>query len=265
MPDIRETSTPHPGEHADVPRRSMRPPDETAAALARAQEATAEITNRLTADPVQAERLRTDAAAAGLETQALAAHIAILEVADEARARHVVHTAVTRDLGDRSAGELRARGIDVHDRSDHVTAEEWLAAHRAAQADDDQRPEVDEREVYDAQAADTRRDDDLLPAVDEHAGETAVPDIRETSTPHPSEHADLPRKSMRPPDETAAVLARAQEATTEITNRIAADAARAAAEVAESARAETLARWATDDHATERETRERDEQLAAER
>ncbi|MBA3907427.1 MAG: hypothetical protein H0X35_12200, partial [Pseudonocardiales bacterium] len=216
-------------------------------------------------DPAQAERLRADAAAAGLEAESIAAQIAILEVADEARARHVVHTAVTRDLGDRSAGELRARGIDVHDRSDHVTAEEWLAAHQAAQADDDQRTHIDEREVYDAQDADTRRDDDLLPAVDEHAGETDLPDIRETSTPDPGEHADRPRRSMRAPDETAAVLARAQEATTEITNRITADAARAAHDDPDATRRETLARWAHDDRTAEREAHDRGEELVRDR
>lgn len=132
-----------------------------------------------------------------------------VEVADRAYTAWLAETVVTRDLAERATCELRARGVDLADRSDHVQADEWLAAHRAAQDDDDQRQHVEEHEVADDDANRAELDPAAGPV-----GETAVPDIREVATPHPVQPDDTgpqARRSARPPDETAAVVARGEE------------------------------------------------------
>ena len=157
-------------------------------------------------DSAAAARLRADATAAQQEADDLAPRAAVLEEADQARAVWFTHTAVTRDNAHRARTELRARGIDPDDPDDRVTAQEWLDAHEAEQADADRdRPIREEHEIDEALA-------DEQPAV-ETAGvaETAIPDLRETSAADPTERAD-PETRRRVPsiDETADAVARAQ-------------------------------------------------------
>ncbi len=172
-------------------------------------------------DEADAARLRADAAAAAREAEQLAARAAVLEDADQARAQWFLHTAVTRDLAHRSGAELRARGVDPDEPDDRVTAEGWLVAHRAEQADADRDREIrDEYELHDPAAE--RLDE---PA---DAAETAVPDVREVSAAPTSERTD-PAERRRIPtvDETAETVERAQIALAEITARQQAEAARA--------------------------------------
>ncbi len=192
-------------------------------------------------NPAEAERLRSDAAAAEREAAELAERTEKLELADQAHTGWLADTVVVRDLGERSLGELRARGVDPEDRSDHVTAQEWLDAHRDAQTEDDQRRHVDEREVDDQIEEATAEHDDGLDQGDE------------PTTPRPAEPVDVPqpRRSAQPPDETAALVTRAGEAVAEIEARRQADDARAAADAADTARQSELARWAADDRAAQ--------------
>ncbi len=53
-----------------------------------------------------------------------------------------------------ASDELQARGVDLDDPAEQVTADEWLAAHRADQAAEDAHRDVDEIDLHeDARAA----------------------------------------------------------------------------------------------------------------
>ena len=73
------------------------------------------------------------------------------------------HTANSREKAHRARTELRARGIDPDDPDDRVTAEEWLAAHRAEQAEAERTREIredyelDQPDAADQAAPDRRR------------------------------------------------------------------------------------------------------------
>ncbi|WP_298797136.1 MobF family relaxase [Pseudonocardia sp. 73-21] len=209
-------------------------------------------------DPADAARLRADAAAARAEAERYAEQIAQLEVVDEARAAWFTHTAVTRDRADRARVELKARGVDLDHPDDSTTGPQWLALHRAEQADREREQPVTEVDVVDDEIAFTHRRDEA---------EAVAPDVRDTSTPDPTETADPShRRHVPPAAESTLAVQRAQESLAEIAQRRAADAARAevdAAErdAAEAARREELARWSTepelaigtDDHVLTRE------------
>ncbi|MEJ7742321.1 MAG: hypothetical protein WKF73_07110, partial [Nocardioidaceae bacterium] len=189
------------------------------------------------------------------EADALTERTTALEAADDARAAWFAATAATRDTAERARVELKARGVDPDRADDRVTAQEWLAAHSAEQAAEDPHREVrDEHELTDAEV-DTRH---LVeqPAAEREATapilDTAVPDVRDTSAPDATEVAD-PAQLRRVPtaDETAAAVARAQVALTEIESRREADAAREAEDTAQGQRREELARWAEEDRTTE--------------
>jgi len=160
-------------------------------------------------DP-DAEELRAAAARAAGEALELADQLARLNEIDDARARWLVETAVTRDLAERARVELTSRGVDV-DGGERVTAEEWLAEHRAEQLVEDEHREITE--------ADVRVDDDASTfSTSDEAVETAVPDIRDTAVEDPTERADGPATPMTA-DETAAAIERAREALAEIAAR----------------------------------------------
>ncbi|MGD9525202.1 MobF family relaxase [Pseudonocardia sp.] len=182
--------------------------------------------------PADREQLRAAAIAARREAESLAEQASALEVADRARARWYTDTAVTRDKAERSAAELRARGVDPYDTTDHVTAEEWLDAARADQAVEEIVREIrDEYELHDAADAPSAHHEEHL-------------DVRDRSTAHPSERIDPAERRRFPTlDETAEAVARAQVALTEIEERHRIDAERAARETEEAMRAEELARW----------------------
>jgi hypothetical protein len=154
-----------------------------------------------TPDLAEASQLREAAAESARAAETEAERIRGLEASDEARGAWYAHTAATRDFAHRSRAELRARGIDLDDTSDHVTAEEWLDAHNAAQLDDDRHRDV--------------RPDDLADEVERDEKPIAE---AEPATP----------RRVAPVDETAAAIAEAQAALREISARQAADAERAA-------------------------------------
>jgi hypothetical protein len=150
------------------------------------------------AEAADDDRLRADAADEAALADALAAQAAELEATDAARAKWLAHTAVTRDVAERAEAELANRGVPRSaDAADAVTAEEWLAAHRADQAEADVHRLITEHDVTD---------------------EVSVPVVEDVQEPTAGELVDEPG---RIPDatETAAVVRRAQAALAKIEQR----------------------------------------------
>jgi hypothetical protein len=103
----------------------------TTAALRRAEAEAA-------ADEQERARLEQEATDADALAEVLDQRAAELAAADEARAHWLAHTAETRAAADRAKAELSTRRtVDEHDEP-AVTAEEWLEAHRADTAAEDQ-------------------------------------------------------------------------------------------------------------------------------
>ena len=173
-----------------------------------------------------------DARADELELQALA-----LEEADKARSAWYAHTAVTRDLAERSKAELGRRGVDLTDTSNRVTAAEWLAAQRAEQAEAEPHRPIYDTDVAEDETVEVRR-----------GAETAVADIRDVAVIDPNEAVDAtPRRQVPEPDAVAVSVARAREALLEVHARDEADRLRADEEAAERAQ-QWLATQADDAH-----------------
>ena len=196
-----------------------------------------------TTEVVDRQRLEREAADAAALAELLDRHAAELEAADQSRGMWLAHTAGTRVAAERAEAELTARQATADREDDLITAEEWLAAHRAAMAAEDQhRAIVDPVELADVaerQAADLRQFD--APAL-ATVVEPAPTDIREVAAKQPRavEHDDV---RVPTADETADTIRRAQRALAEIEQRRAADAAR---EVDEQ-RIRQNARWRDDD------------------
>ena len=121
-----------------------------------------------------------------------------------------MHTSPTRASADRARAALFDRGLDPDQPDDAATPAEWLAAHEADQAEADRY-----RPVH---AEDLARHQPAAEDVHPDAAETAVPDIRDASTPH-SARADEGTARIPSADETAAAVERAQAALVEIRNR----------------------------------------------
>jgi hypothetical protein len=206
-----------------------------------------------TDDPHARDQLRGEATSARQQAEQLDTRAAQLEAADDARAHWYLHTVDTRHAADRARIALGARGVDLDDPTEQVTAEDWLAAHRADQADEDAHREIRDE----ADLTDTERDRTParhLPPVGETV-ETAVADIRDTATADSAEaRGPVERNRVPTVDDTAAAIARAQAALAEITTRQADDARR---EAEEQTRREQLTYWAREDEQT------RDAELAA--
>lgn len=201
-----------------------------------------------------AAQLRADAAKAHAEAEKLGQQIAELEAADQAWAEWYAHTAVTRDLAERSRIELRARGIDVNNPPDRTTGPDWIDAHRHAQDDHDRHAEITEADIHD-DLVDERRTDGERPNRLDRGGfdhETDVPDLREVAVPDATETAD-PAECRRvlTDDDTTRTVTRAQNALREIAARRAADAERTAADAeraeADAERRDQLTEWRTAD------------------
>ena len=180
-----------------------------------------------TADPAEANQLRQQAIDAAAVSDVLAERVGQLEIADDARARWLVHTAVTRDAADRARAELAARGVPIAaEADDAVTAAEWLAAHRAEQAESDRHRPI-------------TADYDLADAATPPAIQTGPADIREqTREEFVDEEGLVPDAAQ-----SRAAVRRAQAALAEIEQRRGLDERR----VAEERRAQQLIRWAADD------------------
>ena len=128
---------------------------------------------------------------------------------DRARQAWADDTADTMEKALRSRAELEARGIDVDEPDDRVTAAEWLAADRADKVAEDPHRDID------------RLDEDELSteSLEFTSPETAVPDIREVSVADPSEDTDQDRDSLPSAERTRQAVARAQAAMTELQQR----------------------------------------------
>ena len=192
--------------------------------------------------PEDAAQLRAAADRAERAAEDLAVTVAALDEVDDARAAWFLHTAATREKAHRARTELRARGVDPDDADDRVTAEEWIAAHQAEQADAERTREI--REDYELEHA----VDDQVDALDDDRTQVQVEptpaDLRETATPDPTEKQH-PAQRRRVPaiDETTTAVAAAQAALAEVAQRQQADAKRAAREAEENDRREDLTRW----------------------
>jgi hypothetical protein len=190
-------------------------------------------------DPAETDRLRRQALDAAAVADALEHQVDQLQQADQARAQWLAHTTVTRDTAERARAELAARGAPLDaDAEDAVTAEEWLAAHRAEQAEADQHRDISDEHDF-AHLADQRTNDVASVAQPIEAAETHVPDIRNI----PAKHiADKPTR-ISTADESEAAVRGAQAALAEIEQRRALDEQR----TAEERRADQLNQWAADD------------------
>jgi conjugative relaxase-like TrwC/TraI family protein len=130
-----------------------------------------------------------------------------LDAARDERAAWLAETAVTRDKAERSAEHLRATGVDPAAPAEQTTAEEWFAEWERELAEDEATRAVTERDVEDPA--------ELLSPADD-APETAVPDIRDTSSRHPSEDTDnTPRDRVPDTAEVDDIAYRARDAAAE--------------------------------------------------
>ncbi|SDH02707.1 conjugative relaxase domain-containing protein, TrwC/TraI family [Pseudonocardia oroxyli] len=178
------------------------------------------------------ERLLQESREAGALADVLDKRAAELRAVDDARSRWLAHTAATRAAGDRARAELALRHADTAPEPT-VTAEEWLAAHRAEQVEDERHREITEEYELDH------------PSHEQHE---PTPDIREQN--RDLDHAE---DAVRVPtaDETAAAVTRAQEALAEIEAREIYEAQYPAEEFPPPDRTAELD--TTDDYALERE------------
>jgi conjugative relaxase-like TrwC/TraI family protein len=196
-----------------------------------------------TADASSGARLRAEAADSAAVADVLELRVAELHVADDARARWLAHTAVTRDAAQRAEAELATRGLSASTGPNGVTAAEWLTEHAADQAEADAiRPITDDHdlaEIVERRAADVDvvRAGPPLPA-----SETALSDLRESPA------QDMADEPGRIPDaaESRAAVQRAQATLAEIEQRRVLDER----QVAEEQRASQLNLWAADDAQT---------------
>lgn len=142
-----------------------------------------------------------------------------------------------------------ARAETAADEADRERLRADAAAAETEAAEDPHREVRDEAELSDP-VLDAERDDVAATPDDPRpVAETAVPDVREISTPDATEHTDPAQRQRLPSaDETAEAVARAQAALGEIAARQEADEAR---EAAEAARRDELARFAEQDRAAE--------------
>jgi conjugative relaxase-like TrwC/TraI family protein len=200
------------------------------------------------ADARRRAELEREAGESGALADVLNQQAAQLEKADEIRALWYAHTAATRAAEQRARDELGARGVDPDHAEDTATAEQWLAAHRAEQAGEDQHrqitDEADLAEVVDQRDADLRS---VEPRPSADAAETNLADIREQAAAQPKRPARTEHDWTRVPsaNETADSISRAQRALSELEQRRRIDERRSN----EEARARQLTQWHRDDQA----------------
>jgi conjugative relaxase-like TrwC/TraI family protein len=203
-----------------------------------------------TTDPSRQEQLREQAGQARSLAATLEHQAAQLQFVDDARARHLLDTTVTRLEGTEARGELARRHQDDPTPPERVTADEWLTAHRAAAAEDDQHRHITPDDLDDHTAEDTHADsaNDASSTADavEQADSREVlhapePDIREVAAaePAPVDEDHLRRPSA---DEVAGYVTGAQRTLVELDARATYDRQHEQDE-----RAAELARWHHDD------------------
>jgi conjugative relaxase-like TrwC/TraI family protein len=199
-----------------------------------------------TNDPAQAALYGREAAEAAALADVLDEQVRELQEADQARNAWLLHTAVTRDAGQRAQAELSdriARGIAT-DPGSTVTAAEWLDAHRADQAAEDEHRPITEHDLADQHGAtDEAVQRDVAELAASELAEARPVDVRDTTA------AEIADETGRIPTaaQTRDAVLHAQAALAEIEARRALDAARAADEH----RAHQLNQWAADDQIAE--------------
>ncbi len=188
--------------------------------------------------PDERARLEREARDAEALAATLDEQIVALEQQDAAWARHRAHTARTRAEADISRAIVADRDDEHEPR---VTADEWLAAHGQALADDERHQVVTEADVDDRPAE--LDDRDAARALDNVAA-VGESDLREVAATEPRP-VDEDRIGVRTPDQSAAALDRAQRAIREIEAR---EVWERQAEQDE--RAAQLGRWHDEDQST---------------
>ncbi|MGH3573931.1 MAG: hypothetical protein ACRDUW_19285, partial [Pseudonocardiaceae bacterium] len=182
-------------------------------------------------DPERAAMLRAEAESAATELEVLADQRVALERADLDRAMWAVRNAVTKDKAEAARDELAARGVDLANPPDLTTTAEWVEAHRAEQAAAEAAAvEVAEDDVADPELEQARLELDTTPVevgpvTETGLAETAVTDIRETSTPDVHEYDPEQRRRVPPMADTREKVERAQGAVAEMEARTRLDAA----------------------------------------
>jgi conjugative relaxase-like TrwC/TraI family protein len=147
-----------------------------------------------------------------------------LEVADKERTAWFLHTAGTRDSGERAKAELARREVDLARPEDRTTMAEWLAAEEADRVAGDERRPIREEDLADEAVE--------LPAP-RRPLETAVADIRDVAVADPTEHDPRIRREVPSGDVVAESVRRARESLLERLSREHADEMRVAEEEAE--------------------------------
>ncbi|MFD1235879.1 MobF family relaxase [Pseudonocardia benzenivorans] len=191
-------------------------------------------------DEHERARLGREASDAAALADTLDGRTEQLQQLDNARARWLAHTAVTRAEADESRLLLADRHADAEPEQ-LVTADEWLAAARDADATEDPHRDITEVDLHNADH-DMR---DYPAGADDDAGarpETAVEDLREIAAREPR---PVGEDLMRVPTakDVAGSLDRAARTLAEIQAREAAEE-----QADDDHRAAELARWHTDDH-----------------
>jgi len=208
-------------------------------------------------DDAERARLDREAREAAALADNLARRKAQLEEADWVRSLWYAHTAETRAAADRARRELETRGIHPEQTGDETTAEEWLAAHADAERAQDNTSVVRGEEDLADIAVQRERDEHVFDRPDEPAAEVERPEPAPTPPPARADTDDWTRVPTA--DETAQAIARARAALLELTRRREREEQRARDEQ----RRADLARWQTEQPATEAVTRQAGRSLDA--
>jgi hypothetical protein len=200
-------------------------------------------------DSAAGSRLVREAADAAALAATLDQRATELQALDDARAQWLAHTAMTRVKAERGEAMLAERHASDTDTEPVVTAAEWLAAHRAADAAEDPHREITEADLTPpgdeatrysvSRAADERepgRDDTI---------EADVTDLREIAAAEPGQtNEDVVRVPSA--DDVATGRMQAHRAVAEIRARSTEDD-----RLDEQDRAAQLAHWHHQDDASE--------------
>jgi conjugative relaxase-like TrwC/TraI family protein len=209
------------------------------------------------ADETRRAQLHREATESAALADVLDRQAAQLDKADDIRAQWYAHTANTRAGEQRARHELAARSVDPDTDQRDTTAEQWLEAHRAEQAVEDQHRQItDDHDLTDlAEARDTDHRA-TEPVASAEAADTNIVDIRERAAREakPEPHAEHDWTRVPTADQTADSISRAQRALAELEARHA-DERR---HEAEEDRERQISRWRADDHATQARADDRD-------
>jgi len=192
-------------------------------------------------DPEQQARLRTEANQAAALAETLDARVVALGKLDDARSAFLVHTAETRAAAEISEYILAERHALDAEPEPLVTAEEWLAAERAATADDDEYRDVAEHDLDDRRSAVPEGLDDDAIDDERDVVEAAPTDIRDVAAAEPRQRRENVVREATAQD-TAEATARARRSLAEIEARAILDA-----QALDDARGADLTRWDLDE------------------